>query len=142
MSESEIRARHFTIDEANAMLPLVRAIVADLVDLASDVVERRQRLDHLLEGRDIGESDPYSQELAYVERELEAETERLRGFERELSDLGVELQSSTKGLIHFPALIDEREVYLCWKCNEPEVAFWHDMDAGYDDRQALTTLAG
>ena len=36
--------KYFTVSEANAMLPLVRAIVDDIVNLYNDVQERRDRL--------------------------------------------------------------------------------------------------
>ena len=31
-----------------------------------------------------------------------------------------------------------KPVYLCWKLGEPEVLFWHDLDAGFRGRQPLT----
>jgi len=45
-----------------------------------------------------------------------------------------------RGLVDFPALVDGKEVYLCWKLGEPEVLFWHDMDAGFAGRQSLTAM--
>jgi hypothetical protein len=33
--------------------------------------------------------------------------------------------------------MDGREVYLCWRLGEPEVAFWHELDAGFGGRQKL-----
>jgi hypothetical protein len=33
--------------------------------------------------------------------------------------------------------MDGRVVYLCWKIGEPEVAFWHELDAGFAGRQPL-----
>jgi len=28
-------------------------------------------------------------------------------------------------------------VYLCWQYDEPEISFWHDVDAGFAGRQPL-----
>ena len=42
-----------------------------------------------------------------------------------------------RGLVDFPALIDGREVYLCWELGEDDVGYWHDMDAGYGGREPL-----
>ena len=30
--------------------------------------------------------------------------------------------------------MDGREVYLCWRLGEPEVMFWHELDAGFAGR--------
>jgi hypothetical protein len=79
--------------------------------------------------------------LAQMETDLERDSEKLRGFVSELAALGVELKDSTIGLIDFPGLIDGREVCLCWKLGEAEVAFWHEVDAGFSGRQSLLANA-
>lgn len=127
----------FTIDEANAMLPLVRAITRDLVQLAREVIERQQRVEYLKSGRDLDKSDPYSDELEQSLADLEHDKERLRDYVLELRDLGVEPKSATEGLIDFPALIDGQLVFLCWKLDEPEVLFWHTLEGGFAGRQSL-----
>lgn len=138
MSSSASRpARLFTVDEANARLPLVRAITADLVQLARELSERRQRLAALTEGRDLRRGNPYEDELAQMEVDLVRDTERLRHYVSELRELGVEPKGAVEGLVDFPALRDGRVVYLCWKLGEPEVAFWHELEAGYAGRQPL-----
>ena len=128
----------FTVEQANASLPLVRAIAADLAKLSRDVIERRERLSILLAGRDRDARDLYGEELAHVEAELEKDTERLQEYVEELRDLGVDPKNGPEGLIDFPALLDGRPVYLCWKLGEPEVLHWHDLDAGFRGRQPLT----
>jgi hypothetical protein len=130
--------RLFTVDEANASLPLVRAIVQDLADLSQEVIERRERLSHLLAGRERDENSPYDSELTQVERELEQDSERLQEFVEELRDLGVEPKNGPQGLVDFPSLMDGRIVYLCWRLGEPEVLHWHELDAGFRGRQSLT----
>ena len=131
----------FTLDEANAMLPLVRAITSDLVKLSREVVDRRQRFSHVMAERPepkYSSGDPYDDELAQVEQELERDAQRLREYVDELRELGVEPKGAIEGLIDFPAMVDDRIVYLCWKIGEPEVLHWHELEAGYAGRQALT----
>ena len=127
----------FSVDEANRMLPLVKAIVSDLVHLTNEVTERRHRLSHLLSGRGRGTEDVYSEELAEVERGLQADTQRLREYLEELRQLGVEPKGG-EGLVDFPSQVDGRLVFLCWKLGEPEVMHWHEVDAGFAGRQPLT----
>ena len=130
-------AKTFTIQQANATLPLVRAIAADIVRLSRDIVDRRERLDHLNARRQADSRDLYSEELSQMEEELQKDTHRLRDFAEELRQLGVELKSAPEGLIDFPSMMDGRIVYLCWKHGEPEVMFWHELDAGFAGRQPL-----
>lgn len=137
MSSEDYQPRRvFTLAEANATLPLVRAIAEDMSQLAREVIERRQRLASLQQFRRKG-SDVYSEELAEVEAELEGEMERLNEYVEELKDLGVEAKNGVEGLVDFPCELDGRIVYLCWKLNEPEVLFWHELEAGYAGRQPL-----
>ena len=130
--------KHFTVSEANAMLPLVRAIVDDIVRLYNEVHDRRERLSKIRQlpgGRN--EENVYSEELEQVERDLEKEIDRLTGFVEELQSLGVVLKDPVVGLIDFPSRIDGRDVYLCWKLGEGDIGYWHELDAGYGGRQSL-----
>lgn len=130
----------FTVEQANAALPLVRAIASDLAKLSRDVIERRERLSLLLAGRDRGARDLYGEELAQVEEELEKDSARLQEYVEELRELGVEPKNGPEGLIDFPSLLDGRPVYLCWKLGEAEVLHWHDLDAGFRGRQSLAAV--
>ncbi|HLJ10248.1 MAG TPA: DUF2203 domain-containing protein [Planctomycetaceae bacterium] len=137
------KKRYFTIEEANSALPLVRAIVSDIVTKYGEVSERKARLDQIGKSRGSSErglSELYREELQQVEEELDKEIARLQEFINELEGLGVELKDISRGLIDFRALMDGREVYLCWQLGEDEVTHWHEIDAGFAGRQSL--LAG
>jgi hypothetical protein len=139
MSERvEPNRRLFTVEEANATLPLVRAIVTDLAQLSKDVVERRERLGQLRANRDSRTNDLYSDEVAEIEAELDRDTQQLYDYVEELRQLGVEPKNGPEGLVDFPAMMDDRVVYLCWRLGEPEVLFWHDLEAGFAGRHPLT----
>lgn len=132
--------KYFTVEEANHALPLVRSIVSDIVSFYADLHARRERLD-AVKRRNSGSrgSMPteYNEELTQMENDLERDEEKLKGYIVELQSLGVELKDITKGLVDFPGLIDGREVCLCWMLGESEVAFWHEVDAGFVGRQSL-----
>jgi hypothetical protein len=129
--------KFFTPAEANATLPLVRAIVSDLVDLSRDLAERRQRLSLLLAGKSKTARDPYHEELVQTQKDMDRDIVRLREYVEELKALGVEPKSGTEGLVDFPAILSGRPVYLCWKFDEPRVLYWHDLEAGFAGRQPL-----
>ncbi len=129
----------FTPEEANASLPLVRAIVGDLVRLSREVIDRRERLALLLDGREPDSGSPYREELSQIEEEVQKDTRRLRGYVEELRQLGVEPKGVTEGLVDFPSRMDGRDVCLCWQLGEAEVLYWHETDAGFQGRQPLAT---
>jgi hypothetical protein len=127
----------FTVEQANAALPLVRAITSDLVRLSREVMDRRERLALLSAGRSSSAKDLYSEELAQIEEELDKDGEQLQVYVDELRELGVEPKSGPEGLVDFPSLMDDQIVFLCWKLGEPEVTHWHAVDAGFAGRQSL-----
>jgi hypothetical protein len=129
--------KFFTPAEADATLPLVRAIVTDMVSLSRDLAERRQRLSLLMAGKAKTARDPYHEELVQTQKDVDLDILRLKEYVGELRALGVEPKSGTEGLVDFPAILGGRPVYLCWKLDEPSVLFWHDLEAGFAGRQPL-----
>jgi hypothetical protein len=132
--------KSFSVEQANALLPLVRAITADIVALSGDLVDRRHRLNLLRSDRPSDARDVYSEELAQVDRDLEADRRRLCEYAAELRDLGVELKDAVGGLVDFPTMMDGRPAYLCWKLGEVDVAHWHECDAGFAGRKPLAPI--
>jgi hypothetical protein len=132
--------KSFTVEQANALLPLVRAITADIVELSGNMVDRRRRLNLLRSDRRSDTHDIYSEELAQVDRDLEADRARLFEFAAELRELGVELKDAVGGLVDFPTKIEGRPAYLCWKVGEADVAHWHECDAGFAGRKPLAPV--
>ncbi len=122
--------RRFTLKEANSTLPLVKRIVADIVKAHAHVAALRQRV-QMLEG---------GKELVEVQQQLDAATEQLKDFVSELSSVGAELKDFETGLVDFVGRHDARDVYLCWKLGEDEIAHWHELDAGFAGRKPISVL--
>src|SRR5262245_59142 len=142
MATVQKRARakkHYTVAEANAMLPLLRSILRDITELACDLRQRHERLARVQVPAGATSGDPYSEELAQLEADFEQDQERLGEYIKELKKLKVELKDPFIGLIDFPCLMDGREVYLCWKLGEAEVGHWHELDKGFAGRKRLSS---
>ena len=49
----------------------------------------------------------------------------------------IQIKDVERGLIDFPALIGDKEVFLCWEEDDDDIEFWHDLDSGYAGRERL-----
>jgi len=119
--------KFFTPAEANKALPLVKVIVGDIVALAHSMKGRHDQLEDL-SGTKRQEADDA----------LEQEQDRMQELVDELSELGVELKDFFTGLVDFPCWTNGREIYLCWKLDEPAIDHWHEVWAGFAGRRKLT----
>ena len=122
----------YTALRANNTLPLVRRIVADLVDCF-------RRWEAAVRQVELASHDNVL-ENAEAER-AQAETQRLaveidHGV-RELAELGVEVRALDVGLVDFPGTLDGQDVFFCWMLGESAVTHWHARNAGFADRQLL-----
>jgi hypothetical protein len=129
--------RYFTVSEANATLPYLRAVLRDVTELARELRERHERLERLRPGERGGLSQAHQEEMLQARTDLERGQERMQEYEQELKQIGVELKDYFTGLIDFPSIMDGREVYLCWRLDEPEVGHWHELEAGFLGRRKL-----
>ena len=120
--------RHYTIQEANALLPEIREILAELRAARSQLVEDWRRAQPVL--RAAPRNGGGAEASDYV-TDLRALSDRLRWF----SERSIILKDIDRGLVDFPALRNEDEVLLCWEDREDRVAYWHDFEAGYAGRQ-------
>ncbi len=122
--------RHYTREEATASL----GQVAELLETMRDARERLTDTDV----RDaLAEAAP-TNGGGLPGRHVSEAFLRLREAAGRLREMEVVLRDLERGLVDFPALRDGREVYLCWvEREEDDIAFWHDLDAGYAGREPL-----
>jgi hypothetical protein len=75
-----------------------------------------------------------------IASKLVLEFKRLDVLVHKIRDTGVLFKDINLGLLDFPALKDGREIYLCWKYGEGEIAFWHEIEAGYAGRRPIASF--
>jgi hypothetical protein len=137
VKKSVRKKTYYTVAEANATLPLIRAIVQDITQLAQDLRERHERLSRVNSADRRGRSSAYQEEVEQMQAEFERDQARMQEYEQELRNLGIELKDHYTGLVDFPCRMNDREVYLCWRLGEPQVDHWHELNAGFSGRQKL-----
>ncbi len=125
----------YTLEEANATLPLLRSILRDVTTMAADLRDRYERLVRLQKTE--GMDNAHKEEVQQLIEDFERGQDKMREYEFELEKLSVELKDYDTGLIDFRHMKDGREVYLCWKLGEPEVAHWHELNAGFSGRKKI-----
>lgn len=127
-------ARLFTLEEARALLPRLREILpalrADLQALERAQAEvTEQQIRARGNGHHLDDNDAAQREQAARD-----------GIDRHLgllAELGVELKDPASGLVDFPAEREGRLVLLCWKLDEPDLAWWHPIETGFAGRRPL-----
>ena len=121
--------KHYTRDEARALLPEIREWLVRLRSLRDELGALDQRMAHLLkDGDDIGGEVVNS----WVKKVTQ--TKRLLS---EFARRDIQVKDLERGLIDFPAIIGGREVFLCWEQDEDDIEFWHELDTGYAGRERL-----
>ncbi len=121
--------KHYTRNEAQQLLPQIREWIVALNRLRENLGRYETRLHGMTEqGLDIGGNtvNQWIRALAEMQGIL-AEFQRRQIFIKDLA----------RGLVDFPAIINSREVFLCWEVDEPTVEFWHDLDSGFTGREPL-----
>ncbi|WKZ39954.1 MAG: DUF2203 domain-containing protein [Anaerolineales bacterium] len=125
--------KYYTPSEANEMLTVVRPMVGELMDIAERI---RVHQPELWEMAEKAAGNGGSATLS----KLLPDFDQFHKLMHRLNDLGVEIKDVTIGLIDFRALRDGREVYLCWKYDEGNIQFWHEIEAGFQGRQPIETF--
>ena len=79
---------------------------------------------------------PY-EEAARLRFERDRLAELLRAAVEKIQATGCVVKDLDIGLLDFPALINNEEVYLCWRLGEERIRFWHRQDEGFAGRKPI-----
>lgn len=131
--------KHFTPDEANAALEVVRPLTERLVEHRQELVRVQGQLKHVrakVAGNGGGlDPETVSAAQASADKAIANVDEAIAA----LDEVGVQVKDLDRGLIDFPAIHPESGdvVLLCWHLGEDEVGFWHDLEEGFAGRKPL-----
>jgi len=128
--------RWFTLDEASSLLPRLCQLLPQIQESKSkhdQLQEKAAEYAHLMSsnGRNI------EKELNETRQELAQATTELNHLIERVQEMGCKLKDIEQGLVDFRTEREGREVYLCWKLGEPDIRWWHELDAGFAGRRRL-----
>jgi hypothetical protein len=147
--------RFYDLDEANATIPEVRAILESLRDQRAELIRLR---DEVLARGDGGEagaeashaagevatttdaSTATDADLRVLRLRMQGVIDRMQAGVVRIDELGITLREIETGLIDFPALASGRQIWLCWRLGEADVNWWHELSDGFDGRRKLADL--
>jgi len=130
--------RFYSIDQADARLrdlaPLLDKLRAD----RAEVAVARHELERF---RTTNGNADHADELEAQETRIRDLVFRMERYVSQLVAWDITLRDIETGLVDFPALVNGRQVCLCWRLGEDRIGFWHELDAGFGGRRPLIDLA-
>ncbi|MGI0061728.1 MAG: DUF2203 domain-containing protein [Nitrosotalea sp.] len=125
---------HFTLDQANKMLPSIIEKFNNVVTMKDQVVKIQS---------DFETNPKYMANFKdYIIKKQELNS-AITSFYKSIEDLeatGVSVKSIDQGLMDFPSLMFNEEIWLCWKQGETEIKFWHGKDEGFNGRKPIESV--
>ena len=125
--------QYFTLPEANETLLMIRPLVEEIQEIRKAILRNQPEAWPAIE-KSAGNGG--NRALSVMVKDFE----KLDTLVHQIQDMGVLVKDINLGLLDFPALKDGREVYLCWQYGEDEIAFWHEVEAGYAGRQPIESF--
>ncbi len=125
---------HFTLEQANKLLPSVIQKFENVVSSKNEVVRIQS---------DFETNPKYMANFKdYIIKKQELNS-AITNFYKSIEDLeatGVSVKSIDQGLLDFPSLMFNEEIWLCWKQGETEIKFWHGKDEGFNGRKPIESV--
>ncbi len=125
-----MNARYFTLAEARAALPRVKALMDQVQQARSEILRLRPSVWPALRNAANNGGNLQAGEMLEHFRKLEA---GVKG----IMEMGILVKDIDSGLIDFLSVRQGREVFLCWQHGEEELRYWHELNAGYPGRQPI-----
>jgi len=134
MESSDTFPRLFTVDEANALLPIVRLLLEKILD---NVQRLRTKSESLVRETQLDPEAADFMDRLQQDGEIARLVGEVKSWVEEIHSHGCICKGVEQGLIDFPCLLGAEVVFLCWRLGEPKVEHWHRIEEGFAGRRSL-----
>ncbi len=125
--------QYFTLQEANETLNIIRPLMDEVQRIREKILQKHPEAWTAIE-KSVGNGG--NRTLSRMVQDFE----KLDALVHQIQETGALIKDINIGLMDFPALRDGREVYLCWQYGEGDIAFWHEVEAGYAGRRPIDSF--
>jgi hypothetical protein len=125
--------QYFTLQQANEALEIIRPVMDEVQAIRQKILANQPEAWPAIE-KSAGNGGNKALSAMVLD------FEKLDALIHQILDTGAQIKDINIGLLDFSALRDGREVYLCWKYGEDDIAFWHELEDGYAGRQPIETF--
>jgi hypothetical protein len=125
--------QYFTLQEANTALVAIRPWMEEVMQIRERVLAKQPEAWPAIE-KSAGNGG--NRTLS----DMIEDFERFDLLIHQIQETGALIKDINIGLLDFPALKEGREVYLCWKYEEDDIQFWHEVEAGFAGRQPIESF--
>lgn len=122
----------FTPFDANKVLPQIRFKFSNILNQRIEIMELQTELNYLSSHNNNHEA------FFKLKKKINTLITSLYKQIEELEEFGVMIKSFDEGLLDFPAVRYDEEIWLCWKLGEDKIRFWHRKDEGFTGRKPLS----
>ena len=130
--------RLFTVQEAESILPAVEADLRQAVSIKPQYADAEAELNAVAQRVTMsGGALVNREQLIHVRGRRDALAARLKELIDAIQEFGCLVKDLDNGLLDFPTLFRDEEVYLCWKLGEPGIVYWHRIQDGFRGRQRI-----
>jgi hypothetical protein len=130
--------KHFTLAEAESLLPRMGQLMREATTMKSAFVDAERVLRaHSERVMLMGGMVVDREEIRAARTRRDSVAARLRAALESIQETGCVVKDLDIGLLDFPTLYRGREVYLCWKLGEADIAFWHGVEEGFAGRKPI-----
>ena len=127
----------YSIETANHLLPWLEQQFKNLRMVNGDLANHKKTLADLLRNRGNNGHSSSEEVILSTRGVVDRLNANMQEVLKGIDDLGILVRNIEMGLVDFPAERDGRLIYLCWISGESTVAFWHETNVGFTDRQSL-----
>lgn len=125
-----MNAKYYTLGEARTVLPKVKAYMELIQAARREILRLRPDALPALEQAARNGGGKAAGELFVCASQLE---QGVKG----IMALGITVKDIDRGLVDFLGQRNGREIYLCWHYGEEDIAYWHELNAGFAGRRPV-----